>query len=114
MNGISKWFGPVQVLDAARFDLLPGEVHVLGGENGAGKSTLIKILAGVHRDFEGQVKINGSLVRPKSPLHANQLGVAVIHQELSLIPSMSVADNLFLGRPPLRFGIVDDKRQNEE
>src|SRR5690606_7347288 len=98
MRSISKRFGPVRVLDDVNLDIYPGEVHILAGENGAGKSTLIKILGGVHPDFEGTIEIGGTAVRPRSPLHANQLGISVIFQELSLIPAMTVADNIFLGR----------------
>ena len=115
MNRISKRFGSVRVLHDVELTILPGEAHVLAGENGAGKSTLIKILAGVHTDFSGTIEIGGKPVRPGSPLEANELGVAVIYQELSLVPSMTVADNVFLGRPPLLpGGIVDDRRQRAE
>lgn len=114
MTGITKRFGPVTVLRDARFEVAAGEVHVLAGENGAGKSTLVKILAGVHTDFAGTLEIAGRPVRPRSPLEANALGVAVIHQELSLIRSMSVADNLFLGRPLTRAGLVDYGRQKQQ
>src|SRR5665213_2778116 len=96
MTGITKRFGPVTVLRDARFECRAGEVHILAGENGAGKSTLIKILAGIHTEFEGRIEIGGREVRPRHPLHAAELGVAVIHQELSLIGAMSVADNIFL------------------
>jgi ABC-type sugar transport system ATPase subunit len=109
MRGITKRFGNVMVLDHVDFDVRAGEVHVLAGENGAGKSTLIKILAGAHTDFEGEIRIQGQSVRLASPFHANQLGVAVIYQELSLIGPMSVADNIFLGRPETRAGLVDDR-----
>jgi len=98
MTGIGKSFGPVRVLDDVRFDLLPGEVHILAGENGAGKSTLVKILAGVHTEFEGTVRVGGERVRFSGPPDAAARGISVIHQELSLIPDMSVADNVFLGR----------------
>lgn len=113
MEGITKSFGSVTVLKNAQFELRPGEVHVLAGENGAGKSTLIKILTGVHTQFDGRIEIEGREVRPKSVLEANALGIAVIHQELSLIGSMSVADNLFLGRLHTRGGLVQDKLQFE-
>lgn len=106
MTGISKSFGRVAVLENVDFDVMPGEVHALAGENGAGKSTLIKILAGVHTEFEGRIEIDGRPERPRSPLDAARLGIAVIHQELSLVPSMSVADNLMLGRWPTRAGLV--------
>lgn len=104
MRGITKRFGPVEVLRDVDLDIWPGEVHILAGENGAGKSTLIKILGGVYSDYEGGIEIRGRPVRPTSPLEAAALGVAVIHQELSLVPSMSVADNLFLGRPRCTWG----------
>jgi ribose transport system ATP-binding protein len=114
MRGITKRFGGVAVVDGVSFDLRRGEVHVLAGENGAGKSTLIKILAGAYAEFQGEIRINGELVRPTSPLHANELGVAVIYQELSLIGALSVADNIFLGRPLSRGGFVDDRSQCEK
>lgn len=106
MANISKDFGRTPVLKDVQLELQSGEVHVLAGENGAGKSTLIKILAGIHTDFNGTIHINGREVRPKNPLDANHLGIAVIHQELSLIDSLSVADNIFLGRTPTRHGFV--------
>ena len=114
MTRITKRFGTNTVLNDVSFELRPGEVHVLAGENGAGKSTLIKILAGVLTDFEGQIRIRGSAVRPRSPLDANELGIAVIHQELSLIGPMSVADNIFLGRSRTIAGMVCDRAQQRE
>ncbi len=114
MTGITKRFGRVTVLDGVPFDVRAGEVHVLAGENGAGKSTLIKILAGVHTEFEGTIEIGQRQVRPRSPLEAGQLGVAVIHQELSLVPAMSVADNIFLGRSPTCAGFVLASQQRQE
>src|SRR5208337_4245577 len=112
--GITKRFDGVTVLKDAQFELRGGEVHALAGENGAGKSTLIKILAGVHTEFEGRIEIDRKEVRPKTPLEANALGVAVIHQELSLIGPMSVADNIFLSRMPARAGLVQDADQCEK
>jgi len=115
MSGVNKRFGPVQVLYDVALEIFAGEVHVLAGENGAGKSTLIKILAGVYPDYQGTIEIDGKPVRPETPLAANALGVAVIYQELSLVPSMSVADNIFLGRPRTgRAGLVDDRAQVSE
>lgn len=109
MKQIGKKFGNVRVLEGVDFDIYPGEVHVLAGENGAGKSTLIKILSGVHTSFQGEIWLNGEKVAPSSPLEANLIGISVIHQELSLIPAMSVADNLFLGRPETKAGFMRDK-----
>jgi len=98
MSAIGKSFAGTRALDNVDFDLRSGEVHVLAGENGAGKTTLIKILGGVHTEYEGAIQLNGKPAKFKSPQHAAEHGIAVIHQELSLIPSMSVADNIFLGR----------------
>jgi len=115
MRGITKRFGPVTVLRDVDFEVRAGEVQVLAGENGAGKSTLIKILAGVHAEYEGQLEIEGQCVRPRNPREAAALGVAVIHQELSLVPSMSVADNIFLGCSAAAVGgFVRDGRQRDE
>jgi ABC-type sugar transport system ATPase subunit len=113
LTGITKRFGQVTVLRDVSFEGMPGEVHILAGENGAGKSTLIKILAGIHTDFEGSIHIQGRLAKARSPLEAAALGIAVIHQELSLIGPMSVADNIFLGRTPVRGGFVLEEKQND-
>jgi ABC-type sugar transport system ATPase subunit len=114
MTGITKRFGRVKVLDDAQLELCGGEVHVLAGENGAGKSTLVKILGGVYPDFAGQIEIAGRPVHPQTPLQAGALGIAVIYQELSLIGPMSVADNIFLGRNPVRAGWVRNAAQETE
>lgn len=98
LRGIGKTFGPVRVLEGIDFDLRPGEVHILAGENGAGKSTLIKILAGIHADYEGTIVLGGQPARFATPHAANRAGISVIHQEMSLIDPLSIADNLFLGR----------------
>ena len=97
-RGIRKAFAGVEVLKGVDFTVESGRVHALVGENGAGKTTLIKILAGAHRDFRGEIRFGGQTVRLEGPRDAERHGVAVIHQELSLIPHMSIADNLFLGR----------------
>ncbi len=98
MVGIGKSFSGVRVLDSVDFDLKPGEVHILAGENGAGKTTLIKILAGVHTDYDGHIRLNAQVVRFKSPHEAAMYGISAIHQEMSLVNYMSVVDNIFLGR----------------
>ncbi len=101
---VGKSFGGVRALDDVSFDVLAGEVHVLAGENGAGKSTLIKILAGVHPGFDGEMTLQGKPLRPASPDDARRSGISVIHQELSLVDSMSVSDNIHLGRESRRLG----------
>jgi len=98
MRGIAKSFGPAEVLSGVDFDLRAGEVHVLAGENGAGKSTLMKILAGVHTDYRGEITLRGERVRFSSPHEARERGIAVIYQELSLVGPLNVAENIFLGR----------------
>lgn len=98
MTGIGKSFGETRVLHDVDFEVRAGEVHILAGENGAGKSTLIKILAGVHTDYDGTIVLDGETQRFRSPQEAARRGISVIHQELSIIPSMSVSDNIFLGR----------------
>ena len=111
---IGKRFGPVPVLQNVDFNIYPGEVHILAGENGAGKSTLVKILAGVYKDYSGTMEVGGKQVRLNSPLEAVAMGISVIHQELSLVSSMSVADNIFLGRFAHRLGFVRDQIQVRE
>src|SRR5262249_45434581 len=96
-------------LDRVSFDLVPGEVHALCGENGAGKSTLIKVLSGIHphRSYEGELRIDGGLAMFRSTKDAEDAGIAVIYQELALVEEMSVAENIALGREPVRRGFVD-------
>ncbi|HEX6276263.1 MAG TPA: sugar ABC transporter ATP-binding protein [Polyangiaceae bacterium] len=99
LRNVSKSFGNVRALTGVSFDVHPGEVHVVAGENGAGKSTLIKILSGVHHDYEGDVLVDGSVRRFANPLAAASAGIATIHQELSLVGSLSVTDNVLFGAP---------------
>jgi ribose transport system ATP-binding protein len=102
MEGIDKSFPGVQALSQARFELLPGEVHALVGENGAGKSTLMKILAGVYSKDAGSIEYRGRPVEIPSPRAAQLLGIGMIHQELNLMPHLTVAQNIFVGREPRR------------
>ncbi|MGM0487210.1 MAG: sugar ABC transporter ATP-binding protein [Planctomycetota bacterium] len=102
MERISKAFPGVQALQSVDFELFEGEVHALVGENGAGKSTLIKVLSGVHRPDRGRLWLRGQETRARSPRDMMDLGVRVIYQELNLVPGLSVAENLFLGREPIR------------
>ncbi len=108
MDGIGKSFGAGPVLENVSWDLRPGEVHVLAGENGAGKTTLIKILAGVHIQYDGKIELEGRAVRFRSPHDAARHGISAIHQDTSLVLSMNVVDNIFLGREiPGRRGGTD-------
>ena len=102
LRGVSKSFPGVRALEDVDLDLQPGKVHALLGENGAGKSTLIKVLSGVYRPDEGTIEINGRQVRLEGPAQAQGLGIATIHQELLQFPDLSVAENIFLGHPPMR------------
>ena len=106
-RALAKSFGAVQALKGVSFRLRAGTVHTLLGENGAGKSTLLKILAGVHRPDGGQLLVAGAQARLGSPGDAQRHGIAIVHQELSLAPNLSVADNLFAARLPQRAGCVD-------
>ena len=113
-EGIRKAFPGVLALDGVDFQLCAGEVHVLLGENGAGKSTLIKVLSGTYRADAGQVLREGRPVRVHDTSEAERLGIATIHQEFTLVPQLSVAENIFLGRQPRRFGLLDRKRMEAD
>lgn len=105
---MSKSFGAVRALHEVSLSLRPGEVHALAGENGAGKSTLIKTLAGVHRPDGGQVLLDGRPVAFHGPADARDAGIAVIYQEPTLFPDLSIAENIFMGRQPRRgLGRID-------
>jgi len=115
LHQVTKQFGGAVALSGVDFTLLPGEIHGLLGENGAGKSTLMKILSGVHSPDEGDVVVRGQSVRFRSPAEAKAHGIGMIYQELSMMPSLTVAENVFLGRQPVnRAGLVDWKRMNTE
>jgi ribose transport system ATP-binding protein len=111
MEGVSKRYGGVRALEKAELIVERGSVHAILGENGAGKSTLIKIMAGVVEPDEGRMLLEGSEVRFASPAAANRAGIACIFQELSLIPDLSVADNIVISDPPKRFGLIDRRAQ---
>ncbi|MCC5965372.1 MAG: sugar ABC transporter ATP-binding protein [Natronohydrobacter sp.] len=114
LQGIVKTFPGVRALDGVDFEVMPGEVHALLGENGAGKSTLMKVLAGMYQPDEGQIIIAGQPVRMTTPIEAKAQGVVLIHQELSLVPEMSAAENIYLGELPRRsLGRVDWKTLEE-
>jgi ribose transport system ATP-binding protein len=107
MLNISKPFPGVRALDDVSFGCARGEVHALWGENGAGKSTLIKILGGANRPDRGRILLDGREVEFSHPVASRRAGVSIIHQELSLLPHRSVAENIFLGIEPTRYGMLD-------
>ena len=113
MRGIGKSFTGVRALDDVSLDCQAGEVHAICGENGAGKSTLMKVLGGVYRPDEGEILLGGRPVAFRHPVEARRAGISIIHQELSLLPERSVADNIFLGLERSRGGLLDrDAMQN--
>ncbi len=116
LKSITKDFPGVRALDGVSFDLEPGEVHALCGENGAGKSTLIKVLCGYHPygSYGGEVLLEGKPVRFKTLKDSEERGIALIAQELALVPELSVAENLTLGREPVRGGFIDWRRSEDE
>ena len=111
MDGISKRYGGVRALEEARLECASGQIHAVLGENGAGKSTLIKVMAGVVRPDAGIMELDGRPVTFRNPAAAMDAGIACIFQELSLIPDLSVADNIAITSPPTRFGLIDRRSQ---
>lgn len=112
MTGIHKQFPGVKALSGVNFRLFPGEVHALMGENGAGKSTLIKVLTGVYSIDQGVVELEAKQIRIMSPQDAQNAGISTVYQEVNLCPNLSVAENIFIGREPLRFGRILWKEMN--
>ncbi len=114
MVNITKTFPAVRALDDVSFACAKGEVHALCGENGAGKSTLIKILGGAYQPDGGNILLDGRAVAFSHPAAARNAGISVIHQELSLLPYRTVAENIFLGQEPTRYGMLDRKRMRAD
>ena len=111
MQGITKIYGSVAAIEGVNFTVVSGEVHALIGENGAGKSTLLNILSGVREANAGEIKVDGNVVKMKNPLSARHAGIAMIHQELQHVPELSVAQNMFLGRPLTKYkGLFVNKK----
>src|SRR5262245_6937924 len=106
-KGLTKTFGSVHALADVDFNLYAGEVHAVLGENGAGKSTLIKLITGVYKKDAGAILLENQEIEPRSPRHAQEYGISPVYQEINLIPTLSVAENIFLGRQPMRFGFVN-------
>lgn len=107
LSGIFKSFPGVKALSDVSLRLFPGEVHTLMGQNGAGKSTLIKVLTGVYTPDRGTIRLAGHAIAPTCTADAQELGISTVYQEVNLCPNLSVAENIFIGRYPRRFGMVD-------
>jgi ribose transport system ATP-binding protein len=117
MRGIVKSYPGVRALAGVDFDVTAGEVVALLGENGAGKSTLIKVLGGAVTPDAGEIRLDGRVVALPTPADARRAGVAVIHQEFALVPALTAAENIFLGREDARWGLVrrgDERRRAAE
>src|SRR4030042_1591312 len=112
MKGISKSFPGVLALENVDFTLRKGEIHALVGENGAGKSTLIKILTGVEQPDIGTITINQQTVSIRSPQHAQGLGISTVYQEVNLCPNLTIAENILIGREPMKWGSINWKAMN--
>ena len=113
-EGISKQFPGVKALNKVGIKIKPGSVHALMGENGAGKSTLMKCLIGIYHPDEGSIKVRGETVTFEDTLDALHAGIAMIHQELNLVPHMTVAENIWLGREPVHYGLVNHDLLNSK
>ena len=115
LTGVSKEFPGVKALNNVQFDLNKGQVHAIVGENGAGKSTLMKILSGIYKKDTGDIVYQGNHVNVSSPLEAQKLGISIIHQELNLMPDLTVAQNIFIGREDRRKGgvFLDNAKLNK-
>ena len=113
-KGLTKIFPSTVALSDVDFTLYSGDVHVLVGENGAGKSTLIKLVTGVYQKDAGTILLEGNPIDPRSPRHAQELGISTVYQEVNLVPTLSVAENIFLGRQPKRFGMIDTRAINRQ
>lgn len=114
LENITKTFPGVKALDAVKLNIKKGTVHGLMGENGAGKSTLMKVIIGVLKADSGDIEFKGKPLKIKNPAEALKIGISMIHQELSPIPEMTVAENIFLGREPSKFGIVNEAKLYED
>src|ERR1041384_6176343 len=113
MSGVEKRFGATHALKNVSLEVVPGEVHALIGENGAGKSTLMKILSGAYTADSGRIELDGAPLVPENPLHARRCGIAMIYQELTLAPHLSVEENILLGQEPSRFGLIKQQARRQ-
>lgn len=113
LKGIYKAFPGVQALENVNFDLMAGEIHGLVGENGAGKSTLIKVITGVERADAGTLTLRGETMQVKNPMHAQELGISTVYQEVNLCPNLTVAENILIGREPMKGTRIDWRTMND-
>jgi galactofuranose transport system ATP-binding protein len=114
MKNISKVFPGVKALSNVGFRLFKGEVHAIMGQNGAGKSTLVKVLTGVYKQESGEILLEGKPIKPDSPLAAQKLGINTVYQEVNLCLNLSVAENIFIGKEPMKLGRIDWKTMNQK
>lgn len=114
IRGLTKTFPGVQALVNVDFSLQRGEIHALMGENGAGKSTLIKVLTGVHKRDGGTIIYDGREIECTSPLHAQEIGISTVYQEVNMAPNLSIAENIFLGREPMKRGRIAWKQMRRD
>ncbi len=119
VKNLHKWYSGVHALKGVSLDVMPGQALGLVGDNGAGKSTLINILSGLHRQDDGEIMIEGRLAEIRNPKDAMRLGLETIYQYNSMVPIMSIARNMFIGREPLKwsvggFGILDERKMRED
>ncbi len=114
VKNIKKAFPGVQALDNVSVRFMPGEVHAVVGENGAGKSTLMKIMAGAYKPDDGVILFKGEEISLTHPVQAQNIGVAIIYQEFNLLPERTVAQNIFLGREPAKFGVINPRQLNKQ
>lgn len=114
LRHISKEFPGVKALDDVQIDLHKGEVHALMGENGAGKSTMIKVITGVYPKTAGTILLNGKEINPQTPQEAQKEGISTVYQEINLCPNLTVAENIYIGRQPLKFGRVNWRQMNRD
>lgn len=114
VRNIDKAFPGVQALDDVSVAFYPGEVHAVVGENGAGKSTLMKVMAGAYKPDSGTILFQGEEVSFGHPAEAQAMGISIIYQEFNLLPERTVAQNIFLGREPARFGVINLRQLNKQ
>ena len=114
MKNIEKHFSGVHALKSVQFELRAGEVHALMGENGAGKSTLIKVICGIHRRDGGTINFFGKDVEFSNIAESQAAGISVIHQELNMMNHLTVAQNIYIGREPKKYGMIDDKKMERD